>query len=505
MSSQKVCAALISMLCLSFVGVAPAATQDQISEVNQVELAVESRTGAIELGTWPAGIEGYRYTPKTSFDFGKPLNSDGVVPEYVRSSCFRSVESPAGDLDHVQFGGVCTLVVGFTNPTEHTLDRVEVSYVSVPTVRRSVGGISTHTDVGPGEYVEFQIEVSYRNLGGNRDFVTVTGRTNSTDPAERVTFTDTVAYDYWVEATAPSAPTGFGYTFTNNTYTLYWNPPINDGGFPVTGYRVDLLEMGPVPPGLSGPGGKLIAEQIQATKLACNFAGRPELTVCDLPNNQLQQIEGGKNYVFRVRALTDHVISPDVEEWAPKHHSEVFYVANTLGLEPPAKPEPTPLPPQSPDPEPTPPDVLVPVADFQDAPNLISMINSTSYSNGSDAPVLRLYQAYFDRQPDLVGAKYWLGIRRDGHDLLAIAGFMSGGQEFANNYSGVSDQEYLRRVYENMLGRTYDQAGFNYWLDILRGTNDSGLNPNLAKLSRSEVVFYVTGGAEFISNYPYTK
>ncbi len=190
---------------------------------------------------------------------------------------------------------------------------------------------------------------------------------------------------------------------------------------------------------------------------------------------------------------------------APKHHSEIFYVPHTLGLDPTSDPEPTPEPPPTPRPEPTPPDVLVLVPDFQFAPNLLSLVHASNYSNDADAPVLRLYHAYFDRQPDLNGAKYWLGVRRDGHDLLDIAGYMAGGREFANNYSGVIDQEYLRRVYENMLNRTYDQAGFNYWLDLLRGRNDFGLNPNRAQLSRSGVVFYVTGGAEFIANYPYTR
>ena len=132
-------------------------------------------------------------------------------------------------------------------------------------------------------------------------------------------------------------------------------------------------------------------------------------------------------------------------------------------------------------------------------------MNAANYSNALDAPILRLYRAYFNREPDLDGAKYWLTIRRDGYGLLQISGFMANSQEFANNYTGVDDPEYLRRVYHNMLGRVADQAGQDYWLDLLQGTNQFNLNPSFDQLNRSETVFYVTGGQEFINNYPYTE
>ncbi len=138
-----------------------------------------------------------------------------------------------------------------------------------------------------------------------------------------------------------------------------------------------------------------------------------------------------------------------------------------------------------------------------EATSVVEILRASDYSDTLDAPVLRLYQAYFDRQPDLAGAKYWLDIRRQGHRQLAIAGYMAGSQEFVTNYQGVSDEVYLTRVYRNMLGRDADQAGYNYWLDAVRGTNEFGGNPQGTDLSRSELAFYVTGSEEFIGNYPY--
>ncbi len=138
-----------------------------------------------------------------------------------------------------------------------------------------------------------------------------------------------------------------------------------------------------------------------------------------------------------------------------------------------------------------------------EATSIVEILRASDYSDTLDAPVLRLYQAYFNRQPDVAGAKYWLDVRRQGHRQLAIAGYMAASQEFANNYQGVSDEVYLARVYQNMLGRDSDPAGYNYWLDAVRGTNEYGGNPTGTDLSRAEVVFYVTSSEEFIRNYPY--
>lgn len=51
----------------------------------------------------------------------------------------------------------------------------------------------------------------------------------------------------------------------------------------------------------------------------------------------------------------------------------------------------------------------------------------------------------------------------------------------------------MAAVYANVLGRVYDQAGYDYWLNLL--TDDS--------LARHEVVFYVTVNPEFTAAYPF--
>lgn len=141
----------------------------------------------------------------------------------------------------------------------------------------------------------------------------------------------------------------------------------------------------------------------------------------------------------------------------------------------------------------------------QSANTVAEILSAPDYSFQAHAPKLRLYQAIFDRTPDVGGAKYWIDINNQGHDVLAIAGFMSGSAEWTNNYAGTSDREFLTRVYSNVLGRDFDQGGFNYWLDTLLGTNSYGGNPEFKKLDRSEVVFYITANPEFTSAYPFAS
>ncbi len=148
-------------------------------------------------------------------------------------------------------------------------------------------------------------------------------------------------------------------------------------------------------------------------------------------------------------------------------------------------------------------------AAIEDATSVEELLEQPDYNGESHAEILRLYQAIFGRYPDLEGAKYWIRVNNgaeDGtrHDVLAIAGFMSGSAEWSTSYAGTSDEVFLERVYTNVLGRDYDQSGFDYWLDTLKGTNATGENPDRVKLDRPTMVFYVTANPEFTKAYPFT-
>lgn len=129
---------------------------------------------------------------------------------------------------------------------------------------------------------------------------------------------------------------------------------------------------------------------------------------------------------------------------------------------------------------------------MRDAQTMGQLLASPDYDPVSDGDVLRLYRAFFDREPDVGGSRYWLEVHQE-YNLTQIAEFFTASVEYNNNYAGTSDREFLTRVYRNVLGRNYDQAGFDYWLGIL----GSGT-------TRGEVVRWVTASTEFKTKYPYT-
>lgn len=137
------------------------------------------------------------------------------------------------------------------------------------------------------------------------------------------------------------------------------------------------------------------------------------------------------------------------------------------------------------------------------AESIDDIVNAVDYRVSNHGDVLRLYRAFFNREPELGGARYWIEVRDSGQSLEAIAEYFTLSEEFANNYTGSSDNEFLSLVYPNVLGRDYDQAGFDYWLDLLQGTNISGQNSAGTAISRGAVVRWVTVGDEFKSRYPY--
>ncbi len=109
------------------------------------------------------------------------------------------------------------------------------------------------------------------------------------------------------------------------------------------------------------------------------------------------------------------------------------------------------------------------------------------------ANALRLYRAFFNREPDVEGALYWIDEYEDGISLDDMAWAFSQSAEFKNQYGpSLSNAEFLTIVYGNVLGRAPDQEGFDYWLGQMTGG-----------LSQPAVVRWVVANQEFIDHYPY--
>ena len=89
--------------------------------------------------------------------------------------------------------------------------------------------------------------------------------------------------------------------------------------------------------------------------------------------------------------------------------------------------------------------------------------------NTDSGQMFRLYNAAFARFPDADGLRYWIGNFSSGKDdSRAVASSFLASAEFKQRYGeNVSNNNYVETLYINVLGRDYDQAGYNYWLGNL--------------------------------------
>jgi len=112
----------------------------------------------------------------------------------------------------------------------------------------------------------------------------------------------------------------------------------------------------------------------------------------------------------------------------------------------------------------------VEMLDFSDielAANLVNEIVSL------EQQVSRLYSAVLGRNPDNNGLVYWLNdIEGNGTNIQQISAGFAGSEEYLARFGAQSDADFINQLYNNILGRDADSAGFNYWIHEIQGTGD---------------------------------
>ncbi len=100
---------------------------------------------------------------------------------------------------------------------------------------------------------------------------------------------------------------------------------------------------------------------------------------------------------------------------------------------------------------------------------------------------IELYIAYFNRAPDAIGLNFWGTAFANGTTLEQMASLFVDQDETRETYpTGTSNSEFATSVYNNVLGRTPDQSGINFWVGVL----DSG------GVSRDQFILEVLRGAK---------
>lgn len=115
----------------------------------------------------------------------------------------------------------------------------------------------------------------------------------------------------------------------------------------------------------------------------------------------------------------------------------------------------------------------------------------------------RFYNALFSRNPDTPGLTYWVNDLVNGNSIQNAAQAFTESQEFSELYGpNVDNQRFIDLLYQNILGRGADQAGYDYWLAEIDQTGNRG--GMIVSFANSDEYIELTEGAitQFLSDVP---
>jgi hypothetical protein len=93
--------------------------------------------------------------------------------------------------------------------------------------------------------------------------------------------------------------------------------------------------------------------------------------------------------------------------------------------------------------------------------------------DGNAGKAYRIYKAAFDRTPDTAGLGYWIAQMDKGMSLTEAAARFVDSNEFRTLYgTNPTNEQFLTKLYQNVLGRDPEATGYNWWLNELN-TNPS--------------------------------
>lgn len=124
--------------------------------------------------------------------------------------------------------------------------------------------------------------------------------------------------------------------------------------------------------------------------------------------------------------------------------------------------------------------------------NLQQFVGASGLSAQNFESFIELYIAYFNRSPDAVGLNFWGTAFANGVSLEDMATLFWDQPETTETYydfllkrgdnvvHGIIEDipSFVTEIYTNVLGRQFDQSGFNFWVDMLTRGDITGVLPH---------------------------
>ena len=121
--------------------------------------------------------------------------------------------------------------------------------------------------------------------------------------------------------------------------------------------------------------------------------------------------------------------------------------------------------------------------------------------NGNAGAAYRIYQAAFDRKPDVGGLGFWISQIDKGASLQSVAQGFIGSAEFQKLYgSSPTNAAFVDGLYHNVLHRAGEQGGVDYWIGVLNsGTSRADVLAGFSESAENKagVIGSIQNGIEY--------
>ncbi|MCA1856707.1 DUF4214 domain-containing protein [Massilia oculi] len=121
--------------------------------------------------------------------------------------------------------------------------------------------------------------------------------------------------------------------------------------------------------------------------------------------------------------------------------------------------------------------------------------------DGAAGQAYRVYQAAFDRKPDVPGLSFWMFNMDNGVSLVEVAnGFLQSNEAIRLYGASPTAEEFVGKLYQNVLHRAPEQAGFDFWVSAIRaGYSRADLLAQFAESAenRAQVIAAIEGGIDY--------
>ena len=244
-------------------------------------------------------------------------------------------------------------------------------------------------------------------------------------------------------ATVPGAPTTVAATGGNAQATVSWHAPASTGGSAITGYKITPFVGATAKPVVTSSG----------TGLSKVVTG----------------LTNGTTYTFKVAAVNgvgtgalssaSNAVTPAVVviPYAP-FSSWAAFVARQYQ------------------------DLLARPPTASESSSWVSQLSGGTKTKGQldDSlrrsaenlaavdPVVRIYRAFLQRQPDAGGLQFWIRRKRNvapakTWSVTQIATSFTSSNEFKTKYGSLTNRQFVTQIYTDVLGRTADTSGVDFW------------------------------------------